>query len=61
MEVLAQEQYRSRALKSADIKDLNTRLFYNLVLLKRTTETIIFIGPVSNYELFLHIIDYLAL
>ena len=61
MEVLSLEQYGSHATKTADIQDLNTRLFYNLVLLKFTPETSVFMYLVSKYDLVLHIIASLDL
>ena len=47
--------------KSADIQALNTRIFYDIVLLKRKPETSISANLVSNYDLVLHRIASLAL
>eukprot|EP00957_Ditylum_brightwellii_P172332 13119594-Ditylum_brightwellii.AAC.1 len=46
---------------SADLQALNTRLFYNYVLLERVPATSIFIDLVSNYDLVVHSIASLAL
>ena len=61
MEGLSLEQYGIRASKSADIQALNTRLFYYIVLLKCTPATSVFAEIISNYDLVLHRIAFLAL
>eukprot|EP00957_Ditylum_brightwellii_P105962 8082922-Ditylum_brightwellii.AAC.1 len=58
---IAPEQYGSRRRKAADIQALNTRLFYDLVLLERKLATSTFIDLVSNYDLVVHSIASLAL
>ena len=58
---LSPKQYGSRASKTADIQALNTRLFYYIVLLKRSTATSAFADLVSNYDLVLHSIADLEL
>ena len=55
------EQYRSHASKVTDTQDLNMRLFYDIIILKQTPTMIIFADIISNYDLALHSIDYLAL
>ena len=61
IEGLAPEQYGNRASKEADIKDLNTRLLYNIIQLKRLPNTIVFAYLVSNCDLVLQSIAYLLL
>ena len=61
MELPYLEQYRSCSLKAVYIQALNTRLFYNIALLKRTHTTSVLVDLVSNYDLVLHSIYYLAL
>eukprot|EP00957_Ditylum_brightwellii_P144547 11011100-Ditylum_brightwellii.AAC.1 len=58
---IADEQYGSRKNKSADIQALNTRLYYDYILLERTPATSTFIDLVSNYDLVAHSIASLAL
>eukprot|EP00957_Ditylum_brightwellii_P040712 3082007-Ditylum_brightwellii.AAC.1 len=58
---IAQEQYGSRKRVSADVQALNTRLFYDCILLERTPATNIFIDLVSNYDLVVPSIALLAL
>ena len=48
-------------MKSANIQSLNTRLFYDIVLFKRTPETSVLADLVSRYDLVLHIIASLVL
>lgn len=48
---LAPEQYGSRSFKAADIQALNTRLFYDLVRLKRIPATSTFVDLVSSVQL----------
>eukprot|EP00957_Ditylum_brightwellii_P089051 6781533-Ditylum_brightwellii.AAC.1 len=61
LEGVADEQYRSRKKKAADIQVLNTWLFYDYVLLERTPSTSTFINLVSKYNLVVHSIASLAL
>ena len=61
LEGISPEQYGKRKSKSDDVQDLNTCLFYNLVRQKKVTPTSAFAYLISNYELMLHIIDYLVL
>jgi len=58
---VAREQFGSRKRKSADLQALNTRLFYDHILLQRTPATSVFIDLVSNYDLVTHSIASLAL
>eukprot|EP00957_Ditylum_brightwellii_P065859 4994787-Ditylum_brightwellii.AAC.1 len=60
LEGMADEQHGSRKKKAADIQALNTRLFYDYVLLERTPATSMFINLVSNYDLVVHSIVSLA-
>ena len=61
MELPDPEQYRSCSLKAMDIQALNTKLFYNTALLKRTPTKSVLVYLVSNDDLVLHSIYYLAL
>ena len=61
IEGLALEQYGVRSSKLADIKVLNTRLFYNLIRLKRLSATTVLTDMVSHYYLVLHSISSLSL
>eukprot|EP00957_Ditylum_brightwellii_P110103 8397186-Ditylum_brightwellii.AAC.1 len=61
LEGVADEKYGSREKKEADIQALNTRLFYDYVLLERTPATSTFINLVSNYDLVVHSITSLVL
>eukprot|EP00957_Ditylum_brightwellii_P204348 15338837-Ditylum_brightwellii.AAC.1 len=58
---VADKQYGSRKQKAADIQALNTRLYYDYVLLERTPATSTFIDLDSNYDLVAHSIASLAL
>jgi hypothetical protein len=58
---IAPEQYGSRRQKSADLQALNTRLYYDHILLRRIPATSVFIDLVSNYDLVVHNIASLAL
>eukprot|EP00957_Ditylum_brightwellii_P074988 5698875-Ditylum_brightwellii.AAC.1 len=58
---VAQEQYGSRKQKAADIQALNTRLFYDYVLMEKTPAISTFIDLVSNYNLVVHSIASLAM
>eukprot|EP00957_Ditylum_brightwellii_P042355 3206893-Ditylum_brightwellii.AAC.1 len=58
---VANEQYDSCKNKATDIQALNTRLYYNFVLLERTPATSTFIDLVSNYDLVVHSIASIAL
>lgn len=58
---LAIEQYGSRTAKAADIQALNTRLFYDLVRLKKIPATSEFTDLVSNYDLVVHSLASLSL
>ena len=51
---LSPKQHVSRKPKSEDIQDLNTRLFYNIKILKRVPGTNTFADLVSNYDLVVH-------
>eukprot|EP00957_Ditylum_brightwellii_P027704 2094025-Ditylum_brightwellii.AAC.1 len=55
------EQYRSRKWLSTDVQVLNTRLFYDYILLKRTPAISTFIDLVSNYNFVIHSIASMAL
>eukprot|EP00957_Ditylum_brightwellii_P034153 2588573-Ditylum_brightwellii.AAC.1 len=55
------KQFHSRKFKSANLHALNTGLFYDCVLLKRTPTTSLFVNLVSNYDLVAHNIASLAL
>ena len=61
MELPDLEQYRSCSLKAMDIQALKTKLFYNTALLKRTPTKSVLVYLVSNDDLLLHSIYYLAL
>eukprot|EP00957_Ditylum_brightwellii_P031644 2400093-Ditylum_brightwellii.AAC.1 len=58
---VAPEQFGSRRYKLADLQALNTRLFYDHVLLQKIPSTSVFIDLVSNYNLVVHNIASLAL
>eukprot|EP00957_Ditylum_brightwellii_P054264 4110314-Ditylum_brightwellii.AAC.1 len=58
---IAPEQYNNRKRLSAYLQALNTRLFYNYILLEITPATSTFIDLVLNYDLVVHIIASLAL
>ena len=58
---IAMEQYGSKQKHAADIQALNTKLYYNLIIMERTPETSTLIDLVSKYGLVVHCIAYLAL
>eukprot|EP00957_Ditylum_brightwellii_P038338 2898307-Ditylum_brightwellii.AAC.1 len=58
---IAPEQFGSRRQKSADLQALNTRLYYDCILLKRVPATSVFIDLMSNCDLVVHNIASLAL
>eukprot|EP00957_Ditylum_brightwellii_P143857 10961713-Ditylum_brightwellii.AAC.1 len=58
---VAPEQFKSQHNKSADLQALNTRLFYDHVLLKKIPSTSVSIDLVSNYDLVVDNIASLAL
>eukprot|EP00957_Ditylum_brightwellii_P183564 13982321-Ditylum_brightwellii.AAC.1 len=58
---VAPEQFGSRHNKSADLQALNTRLFYDYVLLQKIPSASVFIDLVSNCDLVAHNIASLAL
>ena len=61
LEGIAHEQYGVQKAKATDVQALNTFLFYELVRQKKFTSTSVFTDIISNYELVVHIIGYLAL
>eukprot|EP00957_Ditylum_brightwellii_P202773 15331772-Ditylum_brightwellii.AAC.1 len=58
---VAAEQFGSQQFKSADLQALNTRLFYDHILLQKIPANNIFIDLVSNYYLMVHSITSLVL
>ena len=58
---LSPEQYYIQKAKVADIQDLNTRLFYYLIIKKRIPATIIFADLLYNYDLVVYSIASLSL
>ena len=54
LEGISPEHYGRRKPKAADVQDLNTRPFYELVRQKIVTTTSIFAELISNYDLVLH-------
>ena len=58
---LAPEQYGSWKAKAAEIQEINTRLFYDLIRQKIIPATSMFANLVSNYDLVVHSIASLSL
>ena len=58
---LSPEQYDSRKSNTKDIKNLNTRLFYDIIRQNRISETSIFVELVSKYDPVVHSISSLSL
>ena len=56
LEALAPEQYGIRKAKAVDIQALNTRLFYDITILKRIPATSTFTDLVSIYDFVVHMI-----
>ena len=59
--VISMEQYGSRKKHATDIQALNTKLYYDLIIMEQTPTTSTLIDIVSNYDLVVHIIASLAL
>ena len=51
--VLAPEQYGSHTVKAAEIQALNTKMFYDLIMLKRLPYISVFVYLVSKYNIIL--------
>eukprot|EP00957_Ditylum_brightwellii_P029445 2225480-Ditylum_brightwellii.AAC.1 len=58
---MAPEQFGSRRQKSANLQALNTRLYYDHILLKRVPATSVFIDLAFSYDLVVPNIAALAL
>ena len=61
IEGIVHEHYGSRKSKASDVQAINNFLLYNLVRQKKFTSTSVFAGIISNYELVVQSIDYIAL
>ena len=59
--VISMEQYGSRKKHATDIQAMNTKLYYDLIIMEHTPTTSNLIDIVSNYDLVVHIIASLAL